>query len=376
MSEELVYWLALDRAPLVGATTFNRLLQQFGSPEAVFRAEQRQLLQFGLKAVSIDYIRQPDWKAAADDLAWIRDNNSHIITINDPDYPSNLRAIHAPPPLLYVRGDLTVLHKPQIAIVGTRNPSHAGYELAGLFANQLVDFGFVIVSGLASGIDEAAHWGALEGNGNTIAVMGTGLNRIYPAKNHNLAHKMVQQGGALVSEFSPLIAAKHENFPRRNRTISGMSLGVVVVEAGKNSGALITARMAMEQGREVFAVPGSIHSEVARGCHALIKQGAKLVENTQDILNEILIHVPAKIYQQTLPIVKQVTNLANTDNLDPQYQIVLDYMGNSPISIDSLVDKSNISAEDLSSMLLILELKGLVSSRAGGLYIRNIGDVP
>ncbi|WP_353572483.1 DNA-processing protein DprA [Candidatus Albibeggiatoa sp. nov. BB20] len=377
-TENLKYWLALSRAPLVGSVTFNQLLKRFGNPESVFLATQRDWLGAGLKNKTIDYLQKPDWEIIETDLEWIQQPDNHLLTLEHPQYPAYLRDVHGAPPILYAHGQLDVLQTPQIAIVGTRNPSQQGYELAKEFSNQIAQAGFTITSGLAKGIDEAAHWGAVAMNGRTIAVTGTGLDRVYPAQNYQLAHAIAQHG-LLLSEF-PLKTPPHpENFPRRNRIISGMTLGTLVIEANVRSGSLITARLAAEQGRDVFAVPGSVHNKLARGCHALIKEGAKLVESANDVIEELLIHIPIaginpipvanKAFHSSDPTT--TTNDNKLDELDPQYKTLYDCMGATPISIDDLVDVSQLNVGEISSMLLILELQGLVSSQVGGLYVRN-----
>ena len=240
----------------------------------------------GLKPPSVEVIRHPDWTIIDNDLAWLSQNNNYAITFNEANYPYQLKEIADPPPILFVRGNPDLLAAPQIAIVGSRNPSASGEETAFNFAKTLSQHGFTITSGLALGIDAASHRGALSAKGYTIAVAGTGLDRVYPARHKDLATEIVNTG-AIISEFPPGTTAKANHFPRRNRIISGLCQGLLVVEAAKQSGSLITARMALEQNREVFAIPGSIHNPLARGCNALIRQGAKLVETTQDILEEL-----------------------------------------------------------------------------------------
>ncbi len=259
-----------------------------------------------------------------------------------------------------MRGNPELLSFPQIAIVGSRNPSTSGIETAMAFAKNLSQHGFVITSGLALGIDAASHQGALNAKGYTIAVAGTGLDRVYPARHIDLATEIVNTG-AMVSEFPPGTLAKANHFPRRNRIISGLSQGLLVVEAAKESGSLITARMAMEQNREVFAIPGSIHNPLARGCNALIREGAKLVETTQDILEEFHHYIQ-----------KDTNNTPSTLQtiLDLEQQTLLNRIMFSPTSIDTLVEESGTSVEIISSMLLILELSGYVEANAGGSYTR------
>jgi DNA processing protein len=286
--------------------------------------------------------------------------NNAVLTLADNDYPALLKEIPDPPPLLFVRGNPEILTLPQIAIVGSRNPSTLGLETAAAFAKTLSQHGFVITSGLALGIDASSHQGALNAKGYTIAVAGTGLDRVYPARNKDLATEIVNTG-AMVSEFPPGTLAKANHFPRRNRIISGLCQGLLVVEAAKQSGSLITARMALEQNREVFAIPGSIHNPLARGCNALIREGAKLVETTQDILEEF-----SQYIQQDERI--NTTNLQTT--LDLEQQTLLNRIMFSPTTIDKLVEDTGLSVEIISSMLLILELQGFVEANAGGSYTR------
>jgi DNA processing protein len=286
--DEPAAWLALLRAPGIGTTRIHKLIAYFGSPQAALNGTVTEFTDLGLPQAAQNYIRSPDWQQIEKDLVWLAKPDNRLLTPFDGDYPQLLREIGQPPPLLFVHVDVSVLQEPQIAMVGTRQPSASGQQLARDFAAHLAGFGIVITSGLALGIDAASHHGALAAvKGRTIAVMGTGLDRVYPARHRDLARAIVAQGGALVSEFLPGTPALAEHFPRRNRIISGLSLGTLVVEAALQSGSLITARLAAEQGREVFAIPGSVHNPVARGCHSLIKQGAKLVETATDILEEL-----------------------------------------------------------------------------------------
>jgi DNA processing protein len=293
-------------------------------------------------------------------LSWVEQKNNAVITFNDANYPAQLKEIADPPPLLFVRGNADLLSHPQIAIVGSRNPSSLGEETAFNFAKTLSRHGFVITSGLALGIDAASHRGALNAKGYTVAVTGTGLDRVYPARHKELATEIVNTG-VMISEFPPGTTAKANHFPRRNRIISGLCQGLLVVEAAKQSGSLITARMALEQNREVFAIPGSIHNPLARGCNALIRQGAKLVETTQDILEEL-----NQYYQQD----DNITPITMESILDLEQQTLLNHVMFSPTSIDKLVENTGESVEVISSMLLILELQGYLEATAGGCYMR------
>ena len=347
------------RTPAIGCRTFLKLLQTH-TPEQLFAESPHNWTRLGLKSETIAALKNPDWAVIDNDLAWLAQANNWAITIQDALYPPLLKELSDPPPLLFVRGNVALLTLPQIAIVGSRNPSTSGKDTAFEFAKSLSHCGFVITSGLALGIDAASHQGALSVGGFTIAVAGTGLDRVYPARHKDLATEIVNKG-AMVSEFPPGTTAKANHFPRRNRIISGLSQGLLVVEAAKQSGSLITARMALEQNREVFAIPGSIHNPLARGCNALIREGAKLVETTQDILEEL------NQYNQ------QVENLPiepMQSMLDLEQQTLLNRVMFSPTSIDELVTESGAAVEIISSMLLILELQGYLEATAGGCYVR------
>jgi DNA processing protein len=288
----------------------------------------------------------------------------HLLTISDPGYPELLTQLQDPPALLFIRGDPELLSSPQLAMVGSRNPTPSGRQTARDFARFLASAGITITSGLAIGIDGASHEGALQAEGHTIAVMATGPDRLYPARHRRLAEQ-IQEQGALVTEFPPGTPPKRGHFPRRNRLISGLSLGTLVVEAAQRSGSLITARLAAEQGREVFAIPGSIHNPLARGCHALIRQGAKLVETAQDVVEELgplLCHL-------RLPVDPRQEGLGPiAETWDQDYQRLLDCLGFDPVAIDLLIQRSGLTADAVSSMLLLLELEGYVSSAPGGRY--------
>ena len=353
--ETLRYWLALLHIRGIGPVQFSALLQQFGSIPALFQQPPSTLAP-SLRAA----LRDPDWAAVERDMAWLEQADCHILMLGEASYPTQLADIHDAPPLLFVRGDPTQLHNLQLAMVGSRNPSVVGREIAHDFARHLASSGMVITSGLALGIDAASHQGALAGEGQTVAVFATGLDRVYPAKHRELAHQIVQRGGTLLSEYPPGTPPTQGNFPRRNRLISGLSMGTLVVEAALRSGSLITARMAAEQGREVFAIPGSIHNPLARGCHRLIRQGAKLVETAQDILEELAPQLRAALAVQPDP---QAKVAADGDGVGRQ---LLACLGDGPSSVDQLVTRSGLTAEAVSSMLLMLELQGKVVSTAGG----------
>ncbi|MBI3545698.1 MAG: DNA-protecting protein DprA [Gammaproteobacteria bacterium] len=358
-------WLRLRRLPGVGIRGQLDLLEHFGSIDAIFSATPAQLQQAlpGKKAAIQDILDEPPVKLLQAELEWLEIPGHHLVTWSDSDYPVLLREISDPPIALYVVGQRSLLSTPQIAIVGSRNPTPMGRENAHAFAKNLANSGLTITSGMALGIDGAAHRGALEVTGKTIAIAGTGLDRVYPPRHRELAHQIAEHG-ALVSEFPLNTPPKPENFPVRNRLISGLSLGTLVVEAALQSGSLITARLATEQGREVFAIPGSIHAPQARGCHALIRQGAKLVETAQDVLEELgpLANV---VHAASLESTRATASLA------PPMVSLLEHIGHDPVSVDSLIERSGLTADVVSSMLLQMELNGWVCSSPGGVYQRT-----
>ena len=342
------------------------LLQHFGSVEAVFTASRQRLRAvLGSGSALVDHILAGmDAKRLARDLDWLTQPDHHLLTWHDPHYPRLLREIARPPVLLFVAGDKELLTRAQLAIVGSRNPTPTGLENAYAFARTLSRAGLVVTSGLALGIDGAAHRGALDTDGRSIAVFGTGLERVYPAQHEELASRLVRQG-AVVSEFPLGTAPKAENFPRRNRIISGLSLGTLVVEAAAQSGSLITARCAAEQGREVFAIPGSIHSPLARGCHALLREGAKLVEDAHDIIEEL--GALAALTELPLPDAEESATVPG----DPYQTMLLTHIGYDPVSIDTLVERSGLTAHSISSMLVEMELLGIIAACPGGRYMRT-----
>lgn len=347
-------WLALSLMRGLGGEGARRLLSEFGSPEAVLAASPGSLKTIVKADVAAEIAKGITDDALAPTLEWLQDRNNHIVTLADDDYPQALLNIPDPPLLLYLKGRLDLLNCPTLAMVGSRNATPQGVHNAEAFARSLSEGGLCIASGMAHGIDAAAHRGALQEQGSSIAIVGTGLDKVYPAANRNLAHALAAQG-ALVSEFplgTPPLAA---NFPRRNRLISGMSIGCLVVEAGLQSGSLITARLASEQGRDVFAIPGSIHAPQSKGCHALIKQGAKLVETAQDIIEELGSQI--------------VTPIHEAKHLDENSSL-LGHLGFDPVDIDTLMARSGLTMAELSAMLLTLELEGRISALPGGQYQR------
>ncbi len=359
--QRVKFWLALLRTPSVGAIKFQQLLERFSDPQTLF--DKPHLCD---DARLRELLRQPNWEAVEADLEWLAQEHCHLLTLTDPHYPERLRDIPDAPPLLFLRGNPELLDSPQLAMVGSRNPSASGGETAQDFARTLAASGMVITSGLAMGIDTASHQGALDGGGQTIAVAGTGLDRVYPASNRELAHAIIERGGAIISEFPPGTPPQPGNFPKRNRIISGLSLGTLVVEAALRSGSLITARLAAEQGGEVFAIPGSIHNPLARGCHQLIRQGAKLVESAGDVLEELAPQLHAILAAE--PDGEQAP--PDTRSLDAEYHTLLAVIGHETTTVDQMAERSGLTAEAVSSMLLILELQGFVGATAGG-YART-----
>lgn len=362
-SQALEPWLRLLHAPGLGSRGINKLMLQLREPAAILARISDPGL--ALRAETRAYLRTADRRSIDRDLAWLEQPNRHLLTRNDPRYPQLLASSSDPPPVLFVQGDPELLSGIQFAMVGSRNPSASGRQTALEFARCLAEGGLIIDSGLAVGIDAACHRGALQAGGHTIAVTGTGLDRVYPARHRKLAHQIAEQG-ALVSEFPPGTAPTRANFPRRNRIISGLSVGTLVVEAAARSGSLITARLAAEQGREVFAIPGSIHNPLARGCHQLIRQGAKLVETAADIIEELW---PLLGHLQELPATPGSPAVSDKEqNWDAEYQRLLEVLGFDPLPVDLLIERSGLTAESVSSMLLLLELEGYVSSAPGGHY--------
>jgi len=359
-ADEFAAWLRLLETPGLGRERARRLLASFGSPDAIFSAPTAALREV-IGAAQATALGQPppafDERLAAARAWWAGGAEHHVITLGDPAYPPLLLQTADPPLLLYVQGRVELLAAASIAIVGSRNPTPQGTDNARDFARQLGNDGLVVVSGLALGIDGAAHDGALAGAAGTIAVVGTGLDRVYPSRHRALAHRIVAQG-AMVSEYAPGTPPLPENFPLRNRIIAGLSLGTLVVEAALRSGSLITARLAAEAGRDVFAVPGSIHAPQSRGCHALIKQGAKLVESAADIVDELRGQPP------------QPAKAAD-DAPEPASEPLLDALGHDPTTMDALQARTGWPSAELSARLLELELEGRVARLPGGLFQRR-----
>lgn len=353
-SEGLAAWLRLTLIPGIGGETQRKLLAAFGLPEAIFAAGRLEVR--AVIASRADLLFDFDANEAVDrSIAWANQPGQCILTLADAAYPAALLEIADPPNVLYVRGNPALLQKPGLGMVGSRNATPQGLQTAESFAKTLAAHGLTIISGLALGIDAAAHRGALAAGGATIAVIGTGADRLYPARNKELALAIAEHG-AIVSEFPLGTPAIASNFPRRNRIISGLSRGILVVEAAPESGSLITARLAGEQGREVFAIPGSIHSPVARGCHKLIKQGAKLVETAQDVLEELGNFEEVPCPAEALPSIDE----------NP----LLTAIGHDPCGLDELVERTGFSADQLLAELLTLELTGQLATLPGNRYQR------
>jgi DNA processing protein len=355
--DETCAWLALLRAPGLGPVGLRELLARHASAAAVTSAARK---ESGIAQAARAWLAAPDAATIARDLAWLEDANHHLITWGSDDYPALLRNIPGAPAALFVSGNPNHLWAPQIAIVGARNATAAGLANARNFAKAFVQAGNAITSGLAEGIDGAAHAAALDAGGTTIAVLGTGPDLIYPRQHAELAAR-IEANGALVSEFPPGTPGKPEHFPRRNRIIAGLSLGTLVIEASLNSGSLITARLAAEQGREVFALPGSIHSPLARGCHRLIRDGAKLIETADEVLDELLL---ADGLRQRLAFPESSAQGEAAHASDPDYVRLLAATA-APVAMDELVARTGLSAAALSSMLLVLELEGVVVAENG-----------
>ncbi len=351
-------------------------MRSFGSIEQLINAPATQLRQAGLAEDIVRAFHHPDLPQLQQDEEWLAQEGHALIPFDDERYPALLTEIPIAPAALFVAGDIDALWQPQVAVIGSRNPTAGGVENARDFAGTLARQGFTITSGLAMGIDATAHRAALDAGAQTVAVLGSGLDRIYPAINRSLAQDIRRQG-VLVSEFPPGTAAKREHFPSRNRIISGLSLGVLVVEAALNSGSLITARLAAEQGREVFALPGSIHNPLAKGCHRLIREGARLVETDAEILQELapLAGQLARSLQQQIqqqPAEKPTKSMAQPNpEDDADYSRLWSCLGHDPLPVDILIASSGLTAKAVSAMLLMLELGGRVEAHPGGAFSRK-----
>jgi DNA processing protein len=350
---ELAAWIELSLVPGLGGQTLRSLLSEFGLPRRILGAGRSELSRVVPEGTVGRILERGSRAEVEKTLAWASQPGHAVLTLADSEYPRLLLEIPDPPILLYVSGKLPLLSSPALAVVGSRNATPQGLKNAYAFARAFSDAGLTIVSGMALGIDAAAHRGGLEGPSSTVAVLGTGIDVVYPRRNGPLSEE-ISVKGALVSEFPLGTPPQAGNFPRRNRLISGLARGCLVVEAALDSGSLITARLATDQGREVFAVPGSIHSPLSKGCHALIKQGAKLMESAQDVLEEL-----------GWAAARETMSLKSGKGND-----LLDKMGFDPCDIDRLIARSGLTAEVVSAILLELELEGKVASLPGGLYQR------
>ncbi len=372
--DDLSYWLALQKASGIATGTLNQLFEYFPKPYELFNTSQ------ALKSLELSPKRRttlqnalnaPDWKMVEQQLKWAEADENHIILLTQDEYPYLLKQIDSPPPILYVKGQIDVLKTIQLAIVGSRNPSVDGHETAWQFAHHLAQNGMVITSGMALGIDAQSHYGALKAGGKSIAVAATGLDRIYPACHKDLAWQLIEKG-AIVSEYPLGSGPMKYHFPQRNRIISGLSVGTLIVEAALKSGSLITAQTALDQAREVFAIPGSIHNPLSRGCHQLIKNGAKLVETAEDILEELsnlmlasLIESNSASDSKNVPIPE---NTPKNYSLRPKVQQkILAQLSFTPVSIDTLINRTDLTAAEINHNLVLLGLEDLIQTHPGGL---------
>ena len=407
--DEIGYWLALYTIPRCGLNTISALLKKFNTPQQILLASHRALRAAGVNPVLANNLQKPNWNIVEFCLRWAEQPRQHILSWDNLHYPPLLREIFSPPLILFIKGELSLFQQQALAIVGARNPTHTGLEVAHQIASELSDLGFVIVSGLARGIDGAAHQGALEKKGLTMAVLGSGLEHIYPVSHQTLAMNILEKGGMLISEFLPLIPPKAENFPRRNRIISGLSLGVIVIEATLRSGSLITAGYALEQNREVFAVPGSIRNPLSQGCHALLKEGATLVDSTEDIMKEFSFspilrkcwadkavlanfsfdreeHLEKKKSKAPLYFnhrdnldlslipqknhIKPIQKKKDLARLDSQDKKLVECLGFEMTSIDILMARTGLTIDKLLARLSTLQLQGYIDVVPGG-YVRK-----
>ncbi|HSG65692.1 MAG TPA: DNA-processing protein DprA [Gammaproteobacteria bacterium] len=361
-------WLRLALAASSGSRRWHELLREHGGAAVVGALSATALRDAGITAAEIDALRNPEPRQLEQARTWLAEPSRMLIGIDDPAYPPLLRAIGDAPLALWVEGsDIARLSAPQLAIVGSRNPTRGGRETASSFAHYLSEHGLTITSGIAAGIDAASHEGALLGGAGTIAVLGSGPDTIYPRANSSLARRIVADG-LLVSEFPPGTPPRAQHFPQRNRVIAALSVGTLVVEAARRSGSLITARCAADYGREVFAIPGSIHNPLAKGCHQLIRQGAKLVDDVADILVELapLLALEPAAPRDMPALEKQ--NVALTEQA--AYRELLDVLGYEPVAFTTLAQRTRLTTAELSSMLLLLEFEGLVEALPGGRYSR------
>lgn len=367
-------WLTLSQAlPPDAQFRLSPLVEEQGLA-TVLGFSSAQWEKIGLDGSTRDRIESPNNRRLAALTDWLAaKSDRHLLTLDDAAFPPTLRQLDQIPPMLWVEGKLDPLSDPQLAIVGSRNCTRGGETHARDFAQHLAASGLAITSGLALGIDAAAHEGTLAGGGVTIAVLGNGLDRTYPRENSSLAQRILDSGGTLVSEYPPGVPPDRHRFPARNRLIAALSLGTLVVEAAERSGALITARLAAELGREVFAIPGSIHNPMARGCHRLIREGAKLIETGADILAELSPRLADYLTESAADATPAAPDTATPSpqfNGDPLYDKVLNVLGHDPVGLDALTHYTGLTSAELSSMLLILELEGFIEALPGQRFSR------
>lgn len=363
-SEKKCYWIALSGIKGIGNITFKNLLLRFGDPERIFRASKSELSDVnGLKKETIqDIVNRRFEIDPEEELKKSKSCGARIVTFNDPEYPAPLKEIHDPPMILYMKGANIPQNKTFIAVVGSRNATHYGLKAAEEFGQGLARRGLGIVSGMALGIDAESHWGCIEGKGFTVAVLGNGIDIVYPVANRKL-HDKILESGTIVSEFPVGTTPSPANFPQRNRIISGLSRGVLVIEATKNSGSLITASLALEQGKDVFAVPGSIESYKSRGCHFLIKHGAMLAENADDIMEGLGMNYPGIAKSDTF--IKRIV-----PEMNEMEKTIFDIIGDYPIHIDEIQKQGKIASGELSGTLTKLELKGIIKQLPGKMFVK------
>ena len=372
-------WLITLRAPDLGGARLIKLLDYLGGIDQLVLADRKQLQRAGLEEETIQALKHPDEALLELDQEWLSAPSHHLLTWDSDYYPPLLKDIPNPPAALYAEGNPDILWQPQLAVVGSRNPTAGGRDNARDFAGELSRRGMTITSGLAAGIDSVAHAAALDAGNTTVAVMGTGLDRIYPSSSRDLALR-IRARGVLVSEFPPGTGAKRSHFPSRNRIISGLSMGLLVIEAGLRSGTLITARMAGNQGRDVFALPGSIHNPMAKGCHRLIRDGAKLVETAEEIMQELAPMAGQLAFELKRQMDHQEPGrspeaLDKEDDdphlTDPEYRLLWSCLGFDPKPADVIIEQSGLTAGAVSAMLMMLELRGKVEVHPGGAYSRK-----
>ncbi len=348
----------------IGCVTFKNLLMKFGDPETIFESSTSELSAVdGIrKETAKDIVNKRFESDPGEELKKIKSCGARIVTFNDPEYPASLKEIHDPPMILYMKGAEIPRNKVFIAVVGSRNATHYGLKAAEEFGQGIARRGLGVVSGMALGIDTASHWGCIEGKGFTVAVLGTGIDIVYPGKNKKLFEKIIEDG-TVVTEFPVGTSPSPSNFPKRNRIISGLSRGVLVVEATRNSGSLITASMALDQGRDVFAVPGSIESFKSRGCHFLIKHGAMLAENADDIMEGLGLNYPGVVKSDTF-IKTELPEMSDNE------KIIYNIVSNYPMHIDQIQKQGNIASGDLSGILTRMELRGIIKQLPGKMFVR------